>query len=311
MTIKSQHPMKLDTAESAFFQRQLEHVKTGAYDVKYKELVAMNTFPISTEAPSGAKEITYRSYSMVGIAKIIADYAHDFPRVDVHGEEKSAKVRGIGDSYGYSIEEIRGSIMAGTNLEQRKANAARRASDEFVDNIAWNGDSDYDLQGFIDYPGITSYTVPADGTGASKLWSTKTPDQINRDITGMVNAIITPTKKREQPDTLLLPTEQYNYISSTRMTGGDSTTIMTFILNNNPFIKRIELVTEMVGAGTGSTDRMMLYKNDPNNITLEIPQPFEQFDPIQTGMEFEVICHQKTGGIIIYYPLSVCYGDGI
>lgn len=305
------NPNRLDAGESAFFKRELEHIKSKAYDVKYKELNAAAILPVSTDAPSGASEITYRQYSKVGIAKIIADYADDLPRVDVHGVELTAKVRGIGTSYGYSIQEIRESQMAGKNLEQRRANTARRASDEKADDVAWNGDTDYGLQGFINYPGITAYTPPADGTGASRLWSTKTPDQIVRDVTGIVDAIVSTTNGRERPDTLLLPTTQYLYINSTRMTGGNDTTILQFILKNNAFLKKIAMVNEMGGAGAGSTNRMMAFTADPDNVTLEIPQPFEQFDPEKKGLSYVIACHQRTGGVIIYYPLSVSYGDGI
>ena len=43
----------------------------------------------------------------MGFAKIISDYADDFSRVDIYGEEESVKVHSIGVSYGYNIMEIR------------------------------------------------------------------------------------------------------------------------------------------------------------------------------------------------------------
>lgn len=304
-------PYRLDANESAFFKRQLEYVKSQTYDVKYKNLKAVQLFPVSTDVPSGSEAITYRSFSKIGMAKIISDYANDFPRVDVYGEEKTAKVRGIGDSYGYSIVEVRRSQRAGANLNKRRAEAARRASEEKVDDVAWNGDTDYGLQGFINFPGITEYTVPNDGAGASKLWSTKTPDQIVRDVGGLIDAVVSTTNGREVPDTLLLPVTQYLLIANTRMTGNSDITILSFIKDNNPFLKNIEMVVEMKAAGAGATDRMMAYVKDAKNITLEIPQPFEQFSPVQKGMEFEISCHQETGGIIIYYPLSVSFSNNI
>ncbi len=300
---------KLDANESAFFKRQLEYVKSQTYDTKYKNLKASSLIPVSTDTPSGADTITYRSFSKIGLAKIISDYANDFPRVDVYAEEKQAKVRSAGDSYGYSIKEIRRSQMAGTNLDQRRAEAARRAMEELMDDIAWNGDSDYGLQGFINYPGIIDFTVPAGDGGVP--WNVKTPDEIVADVTGIISAIATATNAREIPDTLLLPLEQYLLIANTRMTDGNDKTILTYILENNPFLQTIEWVNELAEAGDGGTDRMMVYSRNPMNLTLEIPQPFEQFAPQQKGMVFEVPCHQETGGVIIYYPLSVAYGDGI
>lgn len=302
---------KLDANESAFFQRELEYVKSKTYDTKYKMLKAFDLLPISTEAPNGATEITYRKYSGVGFAKIIADYGKDFPRTDVYGEEITVKIRGLGVSYGYSIKEIRSSMMVGKSLDTRRAGNARRSIDQLIDNLAWDGDSNYSIQGFIDYPGITEYVVPADGTGSSKLWSTKTPDQIIRDMSGIVTAIVSSTNGVEAPDTMLMPIDQFNYISNTRMTGDSERTIMKFFLENNPFIKTIDWLVELKGAGASATDRMMVYENNPDKLTLEIPQPFEAFAAQQKGMEFEIPCHAETAGMIVYYPLSIAYADGI
>jgi len=301
----------LDANESAFFLRELEFVKAKSYDTKYKQLKATILLPVSTEADPAAAIITYQKYTKVGIAKIIADYADDAPRVDVYGVEASVKVKRIGDSYGYDRDEIRRSQMAGKSLDQRRANAARRASDEKINSIAWNGDSDYNMIGFIDYPGITEYTVPADGTSTTKTWSTKTPDQIVRDVSDMITAVIDATNGIEIPNTLLLPIDQYMILVNTRMTDGNDKTILTYIMENNPFLTKIDWLTELKTAGASSTARMMVYPNDSDHVTLEIPMPYSQLSPQQKGYGFEILTETKCAGVIIYYPLSVAYGDGI
>lgn len=304
----NKNPMRLDAGESAFFARQIEHVKANTYDTKYKNLKATMLIPVSTEAPSGSETITYRSYSQVGLAKIIADYANDFPRVDVYGEEVTAKVRGIGTSYGYSIKEIRRAQIAGTPLEQRRANAARRANDEKVNRIAFNGDSVYGLQGLIDYPGITEATLTTGTSG--NTWALKTPDEIIADVTALQTAIVETTNGREIPDTLIVPIAQYNILKNTRMTDGNDTTILSYILDNGIF-ETVEWVTELASAGDGDADRIMAYTRDPEHLTLEIPQAFEMFEPEKQGMEYTIACHSECGGVIVYYPLSIAYMDGV
>ena len=307
----SKNPMHLDANESAFFKRELEYVKSRSYDTKYKELKAFSLFPVSTEAGNGKTEITWRQYTGVGFAKIIADYAHDFPRVDVYGTETTTKIRGLGDSYGYSIKEIRESQATGKRLEQRKADMAKRGIEQLINSLAWTGDSTYNINGFINYPGITEYTVPNDGTGSSKLWSTKTGDQINRDLMGMVAAITETTNGQEAPDTLILPVSSYMYISGLRMGTNSDVTVLKYFLENNGFIKNVEWVPELKNAGASTTNRAMMYKKDDMHLSLEIPQPFEQFDADKKGMEYVVPCHAETAGVIVYYPLSICYADGI
>ncbi len=300
----------LDANESIFFLRELEHVKARSYDTKYKHLKAMSLLPIDTSADPGAKTITYQTYTKVGIAKIIADYADDAPRVDIYGTETTVKVYRIGDSYGYDRDEIRRSAMAGKSLEQRRANTAKRASDEKIDSIAWTGDTSHNINGFINYPGITEYTVP-NGVAGFATWATKTPDEIIADMSGIVSAVITGTNGIEIPTTMLLPLAQWQLIKDTRMTGNSDTTILKFFMDTNGIINEIEWLTELTGAGAGSTDRYMIYPKDPDHVTLEIPMPYMQLPPEQRNYGFVINTETKTAGVIIYYPLAVAYGDGI
>lgn len=301
----------LDANESAFFKRETEYIKTQTYDVKYKALKAFDLIPVSGEAGPGASEITWRQFAAVGLAKIVQDYAKDFPRVDVYGTENTIKVKSLGDSYGYSVQEIRQSQMTNKRLDQRRAETARRAIDELTNTIALTGDTNSGLLGLLNYPGITEATIPNDGTGTSKTWASKTPDQIIRDVTNLVNAVVATTNGREQPDTMLLPITQYNDIATRRVSSVSDTTVLEYILRTSPYIKKIDWLSELSTAGASGVARVLLYVRDPRNLTLEIPQPFEQFDPIQEGMAYSIPCHARLGGVIVYYPLSVSFGDGI
>ena len=133
--------MRLDADEQVFFDNQLALVKSRTYDVQHKALKALSLLPVSTEQDPGATHIIWRSYDKVGMAKIIADYANDFPRADIAGVEHSSPVKDLGVSYGYSVKEIRRAQKAGVALDAKRAEAARRAIDEKQDSIAWKGDA--------------------------------------------------------------------------------------------------------------------------------------------------------------------------
>lgn len=305
------NPMRLDSNESVFFNRELAYVKAKSYDAKYAELKGLSLIPISTEAGAGVNEIIFHQYRGVGFAKVIADYAKDFPRVDIYGEEKAVKVKGIGDSYGYSIKEIRASQRTGKNLDQRRAITARRAHDEMMNRLALKSNTADGTFGLLDFPGITEVTLQADGTNSSKTWASKTPDQIVRDINDLVSAVMEPTSAREVPDTLLLPIAQYNDIATRRIGEAGEKTLMRYILDNSPYIKRIDWLSELKNFGAGGTNRALVGRFDEEHLTLEIPQPFEQFEAQQEGMEFTIPCHSECAGTIIYYPLAFAYADGI
>ena len=323
VAVGTKNPVRLDANESAFFKRQIEYIKAKTYDVKYKDLKAFDLLPISNEVPSGSSQVTWRQFVGVGFAKIIADYANDFPRVDVYGNETTTLVRGIGAAYGYSVVEIRRAALANVPLDQKKANMARRAIEQVINGLAWNGDTTYSINGLVNYPGITAATIPADGSGSSTLWTSKTPDQIIRDLTNLVSAVVVATNGKEMPTTLLLPIVNFLYIANTRMGLPSDKTILQYFLDAQKAagsIRKVDwLPTELTNIGTsgnipsGNTaqNRAIVYVQDEDHITLEIPQPFEQFPSDQEGMEYEIACHAETAGVLVYYPLSIAYADGI
>jgi len=304
------NPLRLDRGESVFFAREVEHIKHRTYDMKLRDLKAFELIPVSYDAGPGVTEITFRRYASVGFAKVIADYAKDFPRVDVHGVEETVRVKSIGVSYGYNLKEIRMSARTGKALEQRRATTARRAHMEMANKLALISNAATGTRGLIDYPGITETTIPADGAGGSTSWATKTDDQIARDIDILFDAVILPTYNRENPDTLLLPLESYRILANKRLSGTD-TTLLKFIQDNKPWIRRIDWLHELSGAGEGKTNRAMVGVFNEEHLTFEIPTPFEQFDPQQDGMEFTIACHSECAGTIIYYPMAFAYADGI
>lgn len=306
----TENEIRLDGFEQVFFDEQLALVKARTYDVKHKALKALTLLPVSTEQDPGADRIIWRSFDQVGVAKIVADYANDFPRADVAGEEHISPVRDIGSSYGYSLKEIRRAQKAGVSLDAKRAEACRRAIDEKQDKIAWFGDSKAKLPGFINAAGITEY-VAADGTSGSKTWASKTADEIVADVAGIITAAGEATNGIENPDTLILPLSLYNKLMTTPYGANRDKTILGFIRENYPQITRIDWVQDLAGAGAGGSSRVMAYSRDPLKVEVQIPQRLEQFPPQQKGLAFDIICAQSTGGTLVYYPLSVVFCDGL
>ena len=307
----------LDADESVFFARELEYVKTRSYDKKYANLKARLLIAVSNEADPFADAIVYESYDQLGYAKMIAGYSDDLPRADMKGQEFINPVKSLASSYGYNVMEIRKSMARGKNLEQRKANAAKRAILQLENSLAFLGDSSTGLKGFLNHSNLPSTTIPNDGTGTVTEWinpstkvALKTPAQILRDMHAVANEVSVQSKGVEQPDTLLLPLTRYLHIASTPWsTSNDGRTILEIFLQQSQFIKNVEWLNEL--ESIGGEARMIAYRRDPEALTLEIPQDFEQFDPQPRNLEFVVPCHSRFGGVLFYYPLSACYADGV
>lgn len=301
--------VNLDSVETGIFNRELKHVKTKSYDVLKKPLAAFTLFPVSNEVNAGAETITYEQYESIGIAKIISDYAQDLPRCDIKGREFTSRVKSVGNSYGYSRQDIRAFQLAGKPFQQRKANSAVEAQMRTWNSIAFNGDTEHNLQGLFTNANIPTVSLPADGnsnggTNSTKL-EHKTPQQMVRDLNTIANSIFNATGGVERPDTLVVTPDVYSLIHSTPRSDNSDTTVAEYFLRNNPFINNIQFAIEFEGAGTGGADVTMAYERSPDKLTLEMPMMFTQGMPQEKGLTYEIPCESRIGGLIIYYPLSI------
>ena len=132
-------------------------------------------------------------------------------------------------------------------------------------------------------------------------------------MNALVNKAFSDTKGTFVTDTLLLPPTQYALIASTARSDNSDTTILEYFMKNNPFIKTVEWVNEMTGAGviTPGADVMLAYKKDPNVLTQEIASDFEALEPEKRNLEYVIDCIEKFGGVIVFYPLAIVKGEGI
>lgn len=314
-TLAGNKQMRFDSAEDAsiFFARELDYIKSKSYDKIYPEFTALNNFPITHEVPEGAETMTYYSYEKTGMAAIISNYATDLPRADVKGSPTTAYVKSIGDSYGYSIQEMRASRMAGKSLDTRKAEAARYAIERKTNEIAFAGDKEHKLMGMLSSDNnIPLYTLATVETKTS--WKDKSAAEILADINGMFAYQSRITQDVERADTLALPPAVFIDIS-TRQIPNTGYTVKRFLMENAPYLKNIitapELSAENAATNPYGVDVAMLYTNSADKFSLEIPMAFYQYPLQNRNLEVIVPCEERLAGIVLYYPLSALLAVGV
>lgn len=318
--------LRFDSAEDAsvFFARELDYIKSQSYDVIYPEFTALALFPVSHEVNPGAETVTYYSYDKTGMAKIINNYATDLPRADVKGKPTTVPVKSLGTSFGYSVQEMRASRLAGKSLDVRKAESARYQNDYLANKIAWAGDEETGLVGVLSVGNdVPLYTIPANGKdaegNASAKWKDKTWEQILADANGMQAYTSRITKNVERPDTLVLPADVYVDISTRKIEGTD-TTIKDFLLKTAPYLKDIVPASELqadspetnpYARGENPQSVAFMFKKDERKLSIEIPMDFYQYPLQPNNLEVVVPCESRNAGAVIYYPLSALIAVGL
>lgn len=295
---------RMDTA-GLFLQRQLEYIRPQVFEIQYSDIKYPTILPVTSEAGSGAQTFTYRIMDSTGEFRLLADNAADLARADISQVEKSINIRSFGGSFGYTVQELRAAQMANIALEQRRAAAVRRAYEEKVESVAFFGESTVGLAGFFNNASV-------DIVAADKWFTTVgiTAQEMIELLNYGVSAIINGSNMKEQPDTILMGYDDYNKVSTTRNSDSSDVTVLEYFLRTNPYITNVEPINQLVkGKNNGklNTNRMVVYKRDPEKVQLHIPQPLELFPPQERGLEFIVPAHARVGGVALYYPKSVIY----
>jgi hypothetical protein len=284
-----------------FLARELETILARTFEVEYADIKYSQLIPISTEVGSGADSFTYRVFDKQGSMKVIGDKANDLPRADVLRKEVTHPVRSLGASFAYTIQETRAAAMVpGMNLEQRRANAVRRAYEEKVQEIAYFGDAASGMKGLFNNDQVDKL-VP------SVWFDAATTDELIQLLNEVPTRVVQNSNMKEMPNTMLVPYNVYRIISTTPRSSTSDTTIMEFFLRTNPMITAIEPINELEASKSGGTlskDRVFVYDRSPDKLQLHLPQPLEFLPPVRQALEFSVAAHARIGGLSLYYPKS-------
>lgn len=300
----------LDAAETIFFKKELEFRKAKSYDILRAPLTAFELIPVSYDAGPGAETITYEQYDMTGLARIIANYADDLPRADVVAREFTSKIKSVGASFGYSLQEIRAAQMAGKPLVQRKADAAARVHREAWNRVAFYGDTANGLPGLLTNPNI-----PLQAAGAK--FTASTGIAIIGMLNTLANTMVAATNGVEKPDTIVLPIQEYAYIASTPWQAGTDMTILGFFLASNPWIKSVVPANEFTkselnanGINSFNGGVAMAYRKSADVLEFQLPKFYEELAVQERNLEFVVPTHSRVGGTVVYYPFAIRFMDG-
>lgn len=289
--------------QTVFMARQLDYVKARTYDRRLPPMNGLLLVPQESDAPEWAEAIIYRSYDMVGMAKIISNYADDLPRADVTGSERMVPVRTIGDSYGYNVNELNVSAATGANLPERKANAARLAIEVKLNQIAMIGDAAHGLYGILNHPNIgVTAGLTGDWAGAA------TGAQIVADVDAMYQAIRTQSKGVHTPNRLALSTEAFTAMQTKYVENSLGKTAFDVVRAKYAGLQLMDLpeLTDVSGDSLA-----IMGEFDATNASLETVMPFNQLPAQARNLELVVPCLARTGGVSVHYPLAFTKAVGL
>lgn len=309
----------LDSQQAlSFLVQQASIIEPQVYQTQYPEITYSSLIPVDTSANEWAKSVTFFGADRVGAAAWFHHTASDMRYADINKTKYEVGIEMAGIGYRYTLEELGfAQMVPGTNLSADRADAARRAAEEFIDQVAWLGDSAKGWEGFLNNSAVDRADVTADGTGSSRLWADKTADQMIRDVNAGLTGIWTGTNTVEMADTILLPPESLVALSTARLSN-TSDNALSYLAKYNTYTLqtgRALTIRSNIGlttAGSNSTRRMVVYRKDPGVVKMHVPMKHRFLPVWQTGpMIFDVPGIFRIGPVEIRRPKAVRYYDGI
>ena len=304
--------MRIATADDglAFFTSQLSFIESTIYEVKYRNIVFQDFVPVDMSDPEWIDEVTYFSYDAVTAGKFVGANARDLPESDLTAAKSTIPVFYGGNSFSYSLDELRKSQQLRIPVDTTKGRAAFRGFQEHAQRVAFFGDTDVGVTGLFNNANVQSSNNAVD-------WATATGQEIVADMNNLLISVWTNSAEVHVPNVLILPSDQWSIINSRRMDSGTDTTVLQFFRENNLYTQltgaalEIRQNRELMTAGAGGVSRMMAYELNDENLTMRMPMNWRALAAQQDGLRVKVPAEYKFGGVEFRYPGSAGYRDFI
>jgi len=307
---------RLDANETMILEHQLEQMRARSVDVQRPEFKARRLVPVTSEIDPGAESWAYSIWDRAGMAKVVANYADDIPKVATFAKKYTHTIESIALGYEWSWLDLLRTARAGVPLRARKADAVRTGFESKIDEIAAIGIKETGLTGLLNNANVPQINAAPPATGTSSAWggADKKPPEVLADLIAMEDAIISTTKGVLNPDTLVLPLAQYRYITRTPLyavaPANPTDTILKVFLEQSQTVRNVDW-WHFAAVADGGNPRAIMYPRNPSVVHLEIPLEQQELPPQSKNLSFEVNSVGRIGGVAFEYPLGAVYMDGI
>lgn len=307
---------RFDAAESVYIAKNLEYTRQGLIEMAFPEFEWQELLPVDTKAHPADSQYKQMFEEPTGRPRVSKGVEGIIPMTNAKVTEAGQDFYSIVQGYYVTVGEAEAAIRGGYPLPTRRGVLTREHIEREIDEIAFvgtaNRDDDVGIVGLLNLTasGIHTYTPAAKGTGASKNFEDKNPDDILLDLHGILDKIELTTLQVERADTLLLPLSTWQHIRDRRVGDGTSTSVLSYFKSNAEGVD-VRKTARAETAGASSTKRMMAYRKDPNRIEFILPVRFRQHNPYNEGLSVVTVCEARTAGVAVHRPGSIAYGDDV
>lgn len=291
------------------------------------------TYPRDIVIQSGGGWVDYVSAMSVGYGTtggsgaslIQAGGSNGLPIVQANVDKGIYKAHAVAMALRIMFQDMQRANFIGRSIDQLLQDGIRLTYDKHLDQNTYVGFTEYSTTGLINNPDATETTV-AQGASTKTNWVDKTPNEILNDV----NTALTETWAQAGysldaiPNHILIPYEEYTYIMNTPFTLVSEGAQVAFssiyeyikkhnITNANGGDLYIGATMWCKGAGTSSTDRMVVYVNHERFVKMDelVPLNRNMTAPNPTNFCYDTAYSANVSEVEVFYPQTITYWDGI
>lgn len=255
-----------------------------------------------------------------GNGAVQAGGANGSPLIQMNLEKDVYQTHVFNTTMRIKFVDMMRSQVTGRSLDKLLSDGVRLVYDKHMDENVYKGLSQYGSYGLVNNPNITAANADLDSTSTYRDWAHKTPQEILKDINSAINSVWEAAgyDLRAMPNHILIPHEQFNYIATQPVSSLAEKSILTYLQENNVAAKNnVELVIAGVpwckGAGTGSTDRMVVYVHNEQFVAVEELAPLSRVmtSPSTEAQAYDSLYMANLSEVEFFYTQTVRYVDGI
>ena len=258
-----------DQQAVGYLTNNLLAIQTMTDEIMYTAYRLPSFVHINTGIPEGARSYAVRVRDRVGQATRISAPGFEAPSATASEALVDQPIHWYGLDAEWSIDELRGAMMAGTPLDTESVEAAVMGTMETMEAVALTGGG-YTEQGLLNLPITGTDAVTRTAQGSNETFAEITAVEIRDLINGRVSNVIEVSKETlgrniSMGMTVYLPGEQYDLLTTRYIGDNAERTLMASIMADNPWTHftggsplMIERVLELAGQGSGTTDRMIV-----------------------------------------------------
>ena len=245
--------------------------------------------------------------------------ANDIPVIQADMSKQVARTFNFAEYMAINVMEREKMLNIGRDPETFLNKGIRLHCDKVIDRNVYCGFTKVASTGLCNNPNIIrSAADPHTQGGTDTQWQHKTADEILNDINRAISALwkANDCSSDALPNHILVPVEQFGMLVTRKVSDDSERSILTYVLENNIATQQggemiISPCKWCSGAGSNSSDRMVVYANRVDRICFNLTQPLRRMEAEYADMKIKIPYIAQFSEVRFLYPSTVRYLDGI